>query len=124
VIIVLIYYYGKKAGKKDVPDVDYPSGGKAIPLGWSPLDMIAKLENILNYITPPDKYAERNQLFRDFAALPTADMFVAVNNGFNQRNSGDGKGSLRQRMAKEYYVWPLADTRYLVRNRMTKLKIS
>lgn len=103
VIISLIYFLGKRAGKRNAegPQVDYPKGGSGIPAGWNPVPIAKELHDVMDglFTSASDKEVAWQKLFD----LPTDDMIVAVYNAYNQLYFGEGDGTLTDWIRDENY---------------------
>lgn len=101
VIILVIYYKGKSAGKKYAPDpVTLPSDtqGNNVPANWNPGTITDALEQDvygygLHNIAP----------YRDALKLSNSQL-VAVHNDWNQRKYSKHQETLRQAIAVEFYT--------------------
>jgi hypothetical protein len=120
-IVLIIYFSGKKAGKRTAegPQVVYPNGGNSIPQGWNPIPLAEELFDAMDglFTLSGTKTAVWNKLLN----LPTDEMIIAVYNAFNQKYFSLGKGTLVQWIRDEIYTDPFSDVKQNLLNKLQTL---
>jgi len=124
VIILVIYFWGKRAGKLKAngPEVHYPNGGNGIPAGWDPKPLAKELHQVMDGLFTLS--GTKDAVFSKLLALPTGDMFTAVYSAFNQLYFADGDGTLREWINSEKYTDFTSNTVEDLNNRFDQLNLS
>lgn len=106
IVAVILYYSGRRSGKsgtvKPIKAFQLPNSGKGIPEGWNPSDLAKRLYDNMSGINWTLK--DNSTLFREFAQLPTDDMFVAVAIRYNDAYKKSDRFGLRKDIEDETYV--------------------
>lgn len=95
--LVLLYLYGRSAGKKkaleDLNQEPLPNNGQGIPTGWDPKPVANRLFTVLDGFWTAA--ATKEPVFQEAYSL-TNDQLVAVYNSFNGLFGSKGKGTLTE----------------------------
>lgn len=118
---VVTYFSIKKWIKNRPPKVDYPNGGKGIPLGFNPKQYAEEAYKQMKGVDILVNLKKENVLLQ-ILSLPTDDMFVAVYDVFNQLYFKEGNGTLREWINDEF-ITPGTGLKQKLNERLDKLNL-
>lgn len=124
IIGIIIFYWGRKTAKNIPPVVNYPHNGADIPLNFDASILATDLHEAMKGVSLPSTNPfGRDKIFVDYLNLDTDEMFIAVYDTFNKLYMQEEKGTLRQWLQDEFYMWGTDFIRPKIYARMDKLNL-
>lgn len=122
ILLVYVYFKGKKDGKLNIKDAPYLFGSEGIPKGFNPNILADDLHDVMSGLFTLS--GTKDKAFQKLINLNTDDMVIAVYNAFNKKYGAEGNGTLTQWIDDERYYDPFTGAKDKALQRLRSLRLT